>query len=439
MSEAAFGPTPAAQRIGALDVLRGAAVLGILMVNILYFSLPLVDVMMPPAPGALEGADLACWALVKVLFEYMFISIFSLLFGAGMVVQMHRAEAAGRPFAPVYLRRLATLALIGLAHGLLLWYGDILFFYACVGLVVFYLRTLPPRAMLLGAIIGFVMALAIPGAFGLLGAWKAALQPPGDVAMEAPNADEAPAVPPGGDDPWQAWVESVKRVAEDPEDVNLWREVELRAYRDGPLGAALLVRGATFVTLTLGEALGGLGFRTAAFFLLGAALMKLGFFERRFRRWHWALCLVGLPAGVALEAIGAWLGLQVGAGRPIALALFDTVHQTGSLVLAMGYVGTITLVTSSDLGRMLLRPVAAVGRMALTNYLLETVIATGIMYWWGLGRFDSFSHAELVGIVAIVYAGLVVFSVLWLRFFRIGPAEWAWRSLTYWQPQPLSR
>jgi uncharacterized protein len=174
-------------------------------------------------------------------------------------------------------------------------------------------------------------------------------------------------------------------------------------------------------------------------FLLGAALIKLDFFDRKRRRWHWLMFGLGIPVGVAGELLFVRIMANVGDEMTWGFALADPLHQLSSLALCLGYVGGITLLASTGALRFLTAAFAAVGRLALSNYLLQSIVTTSLMYWWGLAWFDSVSRPQQVGLVVAIYAGQVLLSVLWMRIFTIGPFEWLWRSLTYLKVQPFLR
>jgi uncharacterized protein len=441
-----FGPVQEPQRISALDALRGAAIFGIFMVNIAFFAGPFIDAVTPSVPRQTVGVDAVAWGIVKVLFELKFISTFSLLFGMGMVVQMQRAEAKGVDFAPVYLRRTFVLMVIGFVHAFGLWYGDILFLYSWVALVVLLLRKCSARLLLwlgLGSVIVPLVicstlatgSLALEGMVeGTAGEQAEAVV---DTAADETETDTQPqyTAPVGS---WERFTEALEHVTGDWGDTERWREVEVIAYRDGPLSAALLVRSATFGMMCVMMA-GGFIFRIVGMFLLGAAFMKFGFFEARRRPWHRRLAYLVLPLGLVAE-LGVLALLITSPSEQFSWhhTLADFFHQLGSFALCLGYVGGLTLLATSRPG-WLLRPFEAVGRLALSNYLLQTVVSTTLFYWWGFGLFDRFGRAWLLLLVLAVYAVQVAGSGLYLRFFKIGPMEWLWRSLTYLKPQPWVR
>ena len=123
---------------------------------------------------------------------------------------------------------------------------------------------------------------------------------------------------------------------------------------------------------------------------------------------------------------------------PLAM-IGASLHEIGSVGTCLGIIGAVTLAVNSGLMRRVRAGVASVGRLALSNYLLQTVVSTFLMYWWGLGWFGDFTRIEQIGLVVVIYLGQVVVSVIWLRFFRMGPVEWVWRTLTYLKPQPILR
>jgi uncharacterized protein len=448
-----LGPVAAPERIAALDVLRGVAIFGIFMVNMQFFAMPMVDLFAPPVGDNASLGDLLGWAVVKGFFEYKFISIFSLLFGMGMVVQMRRAEAKGRSFAAPYLRRLFVLMCFGLGHGLLFWYGDILFLYSLVGLGVFLVVVLfrpSARVLMILGVVGILVSVGIVGCFGAIGALTGSTWQPGAAAhaAEAPDSPDQPEAsgeeveiveqddPPEGR--WERVEVAFKRITEDG-DFDGWREIEVIAYKEGPLPLALIVRVVTFVIIVTFIALGGFLFRIAGMFLLGAALMKLDFFSRSRRGWHWWMCAVGLPLGTAGELLALWLLATAGEKITWGVAMADPVHQVSSLVLCLGYLGAVTLVVNAGILRWITGMAAAVGRLALSNYLLQTLVSTALMYWWGFAWFADVSRPQQIGLVLMIYGFQVVGSVIWLQLFAIGPFEWLWRSLTYLKIQPLLR
>ncbi len=448
-------PVREPERIHALDVLRGFAIFGIFMVNIAFFSMPLAKLIDPSLLADATAGDQIAHAVIRSLFEYKFVSLFSMLFGIGLIVQMQRAEQRNRPFVGLYLRRIFVLMAFGLAHAFLLWYGDILFFYSLVALVAMWCRRLSPRVMLAlsaGALALSVLAIAgftVISVVQQQGATEAAQVQPSEPIQSTESSDDDvenvvaeetidSASQADSDDPWARYRTALEENSWQPGDP-AWIELDVIAYKEGPMMITLVQRAMTFLIMLVVVALTGFGFRVVGMFLLGMALMKLNFFSAQRRRWHWAFCILGLTIGLAGEFFLVWsyrhsnyqLGwLQGGA---------EVFHNISSFALCLGYVGTITLIVRSGLLKWLTYAFSCVGRTALSNYLLQTIVATYIMYWWGLGLFNDVSRPQQLAMVVGIYAVQLVLSVLYLRVFRIGPFEWLWRSLTYLKLQPIFR
>jgi uncharacterized protein len=440
---APLGPVGEGERLVTIDVLRGIALLGILVVNMPFFAMPMMDAVGLGHAALADGplSERLAWAFVKAFGEMKFISMFSMLFGIGLIIQAQRAEARGRSFAPVYLRRLGVLALFGLAHAFLLWYGDILLIYAVVGTLLLLARRWRPRTLLKVAAaciaVNIFFSITCPGLM-LIGKHFEAAATETEVAatVEVTEAeDEAGAEESGPTE--LASLNAMMRAEFDPSSP-AWIEGERSAYREGPFVDAFLFRAASYAFAVIG-AVFGYGWRVIAMFLVGAALMKLEFFRPERRAWQKRMCIIGLGVGVPLElaVAGTWMAVDFEISWPMLVAA--PVHELAAFAQCLGYVGAVCLLVRPGPGGLVSRLFASAGRLALSVYLLETIITTTIMYWWGLGRFDDFSRLQLLLVTASIYAGLLVGATVWLRFFTIGPFEWLWRSLIYLRPQPMVR
>ena len=450
-----LGPVQEPERIVTLDVLRGFAIFGIFMVNIAFFAMPLAKLIDPSLLAGATAGDQIAHAVMRSLFEYKFVSLFSMLFGIGLIVQMQRAEQRNRPFVVLYLRRIFVLMAFGLAHGFLLWYGDILFIYSIVALIAMWCRRLSPRVML--ALCAGALALSVLAStgftlmgvvFGQRGTEATQVQTSEPIESTESSDDDVEnvageetidqALQAEPDPPWERFKVALEENRWDPGDP-AWIELDIMAYKEGPMMITLVQRAMTFLMMLVLIVIIGFGFRVLSMFLLGMALMKLNFFSAERRRWHWAFCVLGLTIGLAGEFFLVWSyhhsNYQLGWTQGGA----EILHNISSFALCLGYVGTITLIVRSGLLKWLTYAFSCVGRTALSNYLLQTIIATYLMYWWGLGWFNEVSRPQQLALVVGIYAVQMVLSVLWLRVFTIGPFEWLWRSLTYLKPQPVLR
>jgi uncharacterized protein len=409
----AVAPAPVlpSQRVESIDVLRGVAVLGILLLNMQSFAMPGSAYMNPTSYGDLSGANYWVWYGSRLLGDQKFLSIFSMLFGAGIVLMSSRIESRGLSSAGVHYRRMGWLILFGLLHAHLLWYGDILYSYGLCGLVAYLFRRLRPAWLI---VIGLI-ALSIPCVinFGLYGLFNA--------------------IPEEGREQWlqgqmHAWQPGSEEI-----------QSELDAYRGGWLDQQLnrSTMAALFQTFFFGI---WFCWRAGGLMLLGMAMHKLDIFNAaRSSVFYGALALVGLILGGALTA--SEIRLHEEHGWPVmeSMYLYSLPHYWGSFFQSLAYVGLVMLLCRSGALRRLQQALAAVGRMALSNYLMQSLICTTIFYGQGFGQFGHFSRVEQLYTFLGVSAAQLAWSPLWLRHFRFGPLEWLWRSLTYWKRQPMRR
>lgn len=400
-TSAPTGPVRETERIVVLDVVRGLAVLGILVTNIQHFAMFAGTARDPTLWGDLSGANFWVYALTFTLVFQKFLPIFAMLFGAGIVLAAERREAVGLSAATLHYRRMAVLLLIALAHAYLIWYGDILFPYAVCGMLVFALRRLSPGLLIgLGIVILAISPLieivffVIPGMLGAGG------------AQAGPSVEEI--------------------VAND-----------LAAFR-GPWIDQLRMRAHyAFEVQTAGLAIVYL-WRASGIMLLGMALFKLGVLTgARSRRFYAALVSIALLVAVPITAAGLWVNVATNWENGWLRQLGLQIIYWFGIVMSLGWVGAVMLVCGGGRPPLFARPLAAVGRMALTNYLLESVVCTFIFYGHGFGLYGSVERTGQFAVVIGVWTLLLIGSPIWLRFFRYGPAEWLWRSLAYGQRQPF--
>ena len=397
MSAAQPSPVAPGQRIVALDVLRGFALLGILVMNIQLFAMPVQFITFNPlAYGDLTGINLAVWSLSHIFADQKFMTIFSPLFGAGILLLADRLEARGQSARGIHYRRNVWLLLFGLAHGFLLWNGDILAPYALAGFVVFLFRHMRPSRLV---IFGLVLLL-VPAALTLLGS----LSPEDSVATVSSN-----------------WSPSASVI-----------EDKVAAYRGGWLEQMSArvpgeIEGLTGVLLTWAL------WRAGGLMLLGMAGYKWGILtaQRSGRFYAW-MAVIGLSTGLPLATLSAWTNYAN--DFALTYSLFGGGYQLnywGSILVSCGYIGLVMLATQRGWFGSVEYRLAAVGRTALTNYLLHTVICTTIFYGHGLGLYGSVERWQQLLIVGGIWVVQLAVTPLWLARFRFGPVEWLWRALTY--------
>ncbi|MFI4862531.1 MAG: DUF418 domain-containing protein [Phycisphaerales bacterium JB063] len=400
-------PTAGRDRIVAIDVLRGVVLLGILVMNVSFMGWPEAWALDPLVFRDDTAGERGLWFLAEVFANMKMMSIFSLLFGAGIVLVAERTAAGGKSPAALHYKRMAWLLVFGLCHLFLFWHGDILAIYALVGSVVFLLRRLPVRWLVvvgLGFIgITFVIWLG-------LGAVVALLEQHDPAAAAEINTYDAAGI-----------------------------AVEIENYRGGPLSQmrSRLPAG-VFMLVFLGPVL--YYWWPAGMMLLGMAAMKSRLITgQRTAGVYAGMLAVGLVLGVPSAGALAWLRLENTVPAPSMVFFLMVAHFVTTLLMIPGWVGGVLLLCKQPWFRKPAYPLACVGRMALTNYLAQTVVVTFIFYGHGLGYFAKLERPAMFAIVLGVWALQLVWSPLWLARFRFGPMEWVWRSLTYLRPQPLLR
>jgi uncharacterized protein len=394
------------ERIQAMDVLRGFALLGIFLMNIEAMVGPLMAGVMGTDP-ALRGADRTVDAVIHILVQGKFYTLFSLLFGMGFAVMMQRAEQAGRPFTRLYLRRTLGLLVIGLLHSILIWSGDVLVSYALMSLPLLLMFRKPSvhslpwwSAALYLVPVGLMLLLGLMGSMMQADPDAAAGFQKGIEAQAAGTAAtiEAQRLASGGSDYFAA-------VAQRAED-----------------------------TLTMMGYLLIFGWQVLGMFVLGAWFVRSGAIARpgAFPRLFGALRWVALPVGLALMLLSWWLEPTMAADRmDLRMSTAFGLHAVANVLMCLGYAAWIVRGLQSPATHRALAWLAPAGRMALTNYLLQSVIATLVFSGYGLGYFEQLSRAWQPVFVIAVFAVQVLLSHAWLARYRHGPMERLWRAWTY--------
>tara|TARA_R110002049_G_scaffold54869_40_gene152551 strand:+ start:1986 stop:3305 length:1320 start_codon:yes stop_codon:yes gene_type:complete len=425
---AGAAPVASGQRISSLDTLRGVAVLGILVMNIYAFAMPFVAYQNPLVMGGTEIHNLATWFLTHIFFDQKFMSIFSMLFGAGIVLMMDRAEAKGAAFGPIFFRRQFWLLVLGMLHAYLIWFGDILFFYAAVGMLVFVFRHKSPRFLL---ITGSIMLLIGIGLSVMSSAYVEDLRTRAG-ALEARQLsgvalDEAELAT------VEEWAEFRDFMAPGPEQV---RE-DVDTYRGGYPGIVAF-RAPEVLMFHLQALPFFIVWRVGGLMLVGMALMKLNILsaQRDFSLYR-RMLLVGYGLGLPLTVLSAFNAYAHDFDGVYMFGLGQVPNYFGSLLVAVGHIAAVMLLVKSGALRSLVARFSSVGQMALTNYLMHSLVMTTVFYGYGLGLYGEVPRLAQMGFVAALIGVQLVLSPWWLARYRFGPAEWLWRSMTYWRRQPM--
>lgn len=406
MSEASAG------RLPSLDIVRGVAVMGILLLNIVSFGMPDAAYFNPRGYGGSEGADLAVYLVNIVFFDGRMRGLFSFLFGASLLLVTDRAEAKGESAAKVHYRRMIWLLAFGLAHLWLVWDGDILAHYALVGMAAYLLRGLPVSKLIgLGVVLvlfEIVVTAGLPFGVYMMEHVPAHSAGAADAARQLAGFNHDFGIPPASE------------IAQD---------LALHRGPYGPIVTDRLHENPLFLLMVYGA-------ETLAYMLFGMAALRTGLLSGG---WTRAQYRKGLAVG---------FGIGIPAYTMLAIYMINQDFSLFSVLLAVMALATpvrpfmilgwacLILLLARPGGALTLR-IAAAGRMAFTNYLATSLICTSFFYGYGLGWYGYLSRAELYLVVLALWACMLLWSKPWLARFRYGPFEWAWRSLARWKLQPM--
>jgi len=401
-----------------LDALRGFAVMGILAMNSAAFDMSFMAYLSAAIYGGDTGADLVSWFASYILFDGKMRGLFSLLFGASMLLIAERAEAKGESAAKVHYARMFWLALFGLGHFFFIWFGDILFLYASVGCLAFLFRKWQPRRLIKWALIiyagGFLLFSAATG--GMLYVYYEASQP-GATAKQ---------------------VKAYEKIVKNDDFTSVGAREEIELYRSG-YGNIVSHKLKEQWSEPLGAVLQSL-LETLPLMLIGMALLKNGFLlgqwdNVRYRKW----AIWGIGGGALLSTIAAFGQYASGFNPIIVINTQISWMILPRLLMTLGYAAGLILLVQRLAGSAFLARVVATGQAAFTNYLGTSIIMTTLFYGYGLGLYGYVGRAQLWLFVLGAWALMLLWSKPWLERFRYGPLEWLWRSLARLEVQPLRR
>jgi len=404
------GPVSLSERILFIDVLRGMALFGILAANMRAFFAPL-DCYDHIAVLFHSRADVLAQLFIDAFIQGKFITIFSFLFGMGFAIQMSRADARGVRFLSFYPRRLLALALFGLIHGILIWGGDILLTYAFSGAILLLFRNRQQKTLLWWA--GSLIALPIVVSTFFLSIYFTRWH--------------------------RSWMDP-----KPPDMAKLHAVINIYAH-----GTVRQILAQNWVEWKHQLPTTGFAIYAAALFLLGMWVWRAGIVQHldQYKPILRRVCAVCLPLGVAISTYVAVVQAIV---PPARVSLWGwsagVLWLPGSHILSAGYMSGLALIFLHADWRRFLQPFAAVGRMALTDYLMQSVLCTLFFYSYTTGLFGRIGPAWGLVPTVVLYSAQVLFSNWWLSRYRFGPMEWLWRGMTYGkfpsmrkeqEPQPL--
>lgn len=417
-------------RIESLDIARGFALFGILMVNVQLLCQPMAWLW--NGGGSNEGpVGAAAYYATRLFFESKSYPLFSLLFGMGMMLMHQRAVAVGRSFAKLYLRRLSMLLVMGVLHALLLYFADVLIIYSLIGFFTMWMMGRRSKMLLALSVSLLTLAVLFSAFSGFMGMRYYASKGADPLAGEP--AQTAMVQPADENIGFSEFFEQVKQgefAAQGPMSPE-WQSAAKDAFQNGPLSHAILMRCLEWIVEQINWTLGaGAVLRISGMFLLGAWLMKVDALGVGAARWMRRLILIGLLIGLPCSFVSVLLTAAATEHSAWWFVGYFLMTPAG-LCVALGYMGlSIWLARRFGEGWFALS-IASTGRMALTNYIMQSFLVCVIVQHWGFGMYGEISQSQMLVIAVSIYFFQLVASPLWLSRFTMGPLEWLWRWWTY--------
>ncbi|MCT4589292.1 MAG: DUF418 domain-containing protein [Carboxylicivirga sp.] len=394
-------------RIISIDMLRGLAVLGILILNIQSFSMPFTAYINPTAFGDLSGINKWVWIVSHMVGSEKFMSIFSILFGAGIILLYERKKEQGKNPGRIHYYRNFWLLIFGLLHAYLLWFGDILVAYSLCAFLVYLFRKMKPKGLIIVASFFFIIPVLLNLLSGLsLPYW-----------------------------PEESVKESMKMWLPARESIN----TEITAMR-GSFSEQMAFRGEYALFMQTFLFFFGVFWRVTALMLLGIALFKSGVLSgQKSRAFYRRMAIIGLVSGYSLCAYGVYQLFEHQWSFEYGMFLGHMPNYFASVAVAFGYIGIILLIAKSNACSRIKKLFSSIGKMAFSNYILMSIIGSFLFYGHGLGLFGQVERIEQVLIVFVIWLIILLVSPLWLKNFNYGPIEWLWRTLTYSKALPFKK
>jgi uncharacterized protein len=427
-------PLIQSERIQIIDALRGVALLGILLMNMPYFALPYQVANDLNIRNEYSGPNYYTFWIISLLFEGSMRAMFSILFGAGSILLISRLEKkhTGTFPADLYYRRLIWLLIFGLINAfILLWPGDILYSYAICGLFIFPFRKLAPKYLLLfGILVMLIMNLKNTLSYydakniRVKGEHALALEKKKVKLTDQQKEDKA------------AFERRQERLS--PENQKKDAAHDVTEYRKGYFSLMAYLKTVN-VNIQSNVFYNNYFWDVLAFFFFGMALFKLGILTgERSTKFYIAMSVIGYAVGLTLSYLITRNSIDVRFDKSLlADKLIFDFYDEKRIFLCLGHIGLLTALYKARLMQSAYKALAMVGQMAFTNYLMQSIFCSIIFYGFGLRWFNEFERYQLYYFVGGIWIFQIIFSVIWLKFFRFGPFEWLWRSLTYWKLQPM--
>lgn len=402
-----MNPVEKTNRIQSIDLLRGIAILGILIMNIQSLAMPSAAYNNPLAFGDLTGLNKMTWILSHLFADQKFMSIFSILFGAGIILITEKKELLTGSSLKLHYTRNLILLLIGLLHAHLIWYGDILVAYALCSFLVYPFRKLSPKKLLITGL----LILSVPSFLNGFFQFSLPYMPASE--LQDLRLDWAP--------------------------TNELIEQEITAFT-GSISSQIKINSQQALFLETFVFLIQFLWRAGGLMLVGMALFRWGVLSaERSRSFYLKSAFYSLIIGFPIVIYGIYMNFTMNWDFQYSMFTGSQFNYWGSLFVAYGYISLIMVFAQSDNYYTMKKRLASIGQMALTNYILHSFIGVLIFFGIGFGFFGKIDRSLQILIVGIIWIFQYLTSEKWLNSYRFGPLEWVWRSLTYGKKQPFLR
>jgi uncharacterized protein len=394
-------------RIEALDITRGFALLGILIMNIQSFSMPGATYINPKAYGDFNGINKIVWILGYIFADLKFLTLFSLLFGAGIILFCQKAEPKNVNAKSLHFRRMWGLFIFGIIHSYFFWYGDILLFYSICGSIAYFFKDKSSKYLIVLAIILFI----IPTLYNVFMGVSIQHLPQESLGNLIEN--------------WKPSPSSIQK--------------EISDYLGGFISAfhrrfktSIFMQTYIFLSIFI--------WRITGTMLLGMAIYKSSFFHMGWKsKSYLKLLSFLLPMGLGVTVLGVYLYFYNDFSLKYGMFIGNQFTFWGSIPLAISYAIAIVFMIKSKKLILLSTHLTAIGKMAFSNYFLQTLICTTLFYGHGFSLFGKLERWHQAALTILIWIFQLWLSPIWLRYFRFGPMEWLWRSFTYKKFYPIHK
>ncbi len=433
---ATAAPVAETQRIDTIDILRGFALLGILLMNIPGFSM--ADYSFEAFKNAPGTFNFWLYQFIGIFFEGKMRAMFGMVFGAGVLLFIANKGTKGASVHALYYRRMFWLLLFGLIHAhLILWIGEILYLYAVCGMILYLFRNVAAK-YLVWAVPIVAIASFVAGTIQYQGVRAKRI-----AYVEASTAQsQNQTLSAAQTKALKEWREIEKTMIPNREDA----KENARKMKSDYGTVASYLRPIAFDIQT--KYLPFEVWDSLALMLLGLALFKWGFLTGSWStKDYWTVLKIGYGLGLPLVLYAQYYSfhhfstLEANLARmeQVPINWINLIYPFQRILLVMGHAAALILIAKSGVAQGLCRRLAAVGRMALSNYISHSLICTLFFFGYGLNYYAELEFYQIYFVVLVIWAIQLIVSPIWLKYFLFGPLEWLWRSLTYWKLQPMKR